>query len=123
MVSADTKAEEMVAAAEAKAAKEAAAAAKAGDAEAAAAAAAADADAKGKEKKGYKKRITKKGVAGGKVPKEGDNVQVMYKGLLEDGTVFDSAPGYIMKSTIFSLKSTKLWHEIHRFQHEISPLD
>ena len=39
-------------------------------------AAAAAADAKGKEKKGYKKRVTKKGVAGGKIPKEGDNVQV-----------------------------------------------
>ena len=85
LVSADTKAAENEAAAKEKAAKEAAAAAAAAEKEAAAAAEAEAAAAKGKEKKGFKKRTTKKAPSGAKTPKIGDNVQVMYKGTLEDG--------------------------------------
>lgn len=85
LVSADTKVAEDEAAAKEKAAKEAAAAAAAAEKEGAAAAEAAAAASKGKEKKGFKKRTTSKAPSGAKTPKVGDNVQVMYKGTLEDG--------------------------------------
>jgi FKBP-type peptidyl-prolyl cis-trans isomerase len=97
LVSKDTKAAEDEAAAKENAAKEAAAAAAAAEKAAAAAAEAAAAAAKGKEKKGFKKRTTSKAPSGAKTPKVGENVQVMYKGTLEDGyvdTLLLCASGY-----------------------------
>ena len=84
---------ERVALAEAKAeADGVAAAAAAAKAEAARAAEAAAA-AKAAEPKGFKKRITKAGNKS-QYPKPGDGVRVMYRGSLEDGTVFETSRGW-----------------------------
>jgi FK506-binding protein 3 len=73
--------------------KEKLAAAAAAAATAAAAAEAAEAAAKAAEPKGYKKRITKKGNKT-HFPKAGDNVRVMYRLSLEDGTVIQTSRGF-----------------------------